>query len=238
MIKKILTSKLGTFLFVVAAYGLIDLINSALTSFLNSVPGVDWVHLPSGCQFLLVLIAGWVGALGVGIASLIAAIWFTFPNQFALGFEMAFINGLAPLLARVLFVKNFGVKDDLSDITMRQIVLMGIVFACLNSSLNQLVLYWNQEAIDFVDGVLAMLIGDMTGTLLIILLLRQMARSLIDSDGKKSLPLNGLPIAHQARDTFTWNQLNVCFTAADTHRCDGHALLRRFNVFQAGVVTL
>jgi hypothetical protein len=50
-------------------------------------------------------------------------------------------------------VKNFGVKDDLSDITMRQIVLMGIVFACLNSSLNQLVLYWNQEAIDFVDGV-------------------------------------------------------------------------------------
>jgi hypothetical protein len=186
MIKKILTSKLGTFLFVVAAYGLIDLINSALTSFLNSVPGVDWVHLPSGCQFLLVLIAGWVGALGVGIASLIAAIWFTFPNQFALGFELAFINGLAPLLARVLFVKNFGVKDDLSDITMRQIVLMGIVFACLNSSLNQLVLYWNQEAIDFVDGVLAMLIGDMTGTLLIILLLRQMARSLIDSDGKKA----------------------------------------------------
>jgi hypothetical protein len=186
MIKKILTSKLGTFLFVVAAYGLIDLINSALTSFLNSVPGVDWVHLPSGCQFLLVLIAGWVGALGVGIASLIAAILFTFPNQFALGFELAFINGLAPLLARVLFVKNFGVKDDLSDITMRQIVLMGIVFACLNSSLNQLVLYWNQEAIDFVDGVLAMLIGDMTGTLLIILLLRQMARSLIDSDGKKA----------------------------------------------------
>ena len=186
MIKKILTSKLGTFLFVVAAYGLIDLFNSALTSFLNSVPGLDWVHLPSGFQFLLVLIAGWVGALGVGIASLIAAILFTFPNQFALGFELAFINGLAPLLARVLFVKNFGVKDDLSDITMRQIVLMGIVFACLNSSLNQLVLYWNQEAFDFVDGVLAMLIGDMTGTLLIILLLRQMARSLIDSDGKKA----------------------------------------------------
>ena len=83
-------------------------------------------------------------------------------------------------------MKNFGVKDDLSDITMRQIVLMGIVFACLNSSLNQLVLYWNRETFDFVDGVLAMLIGDMTGTLLIILLLRQMARSLIDADGEKA----------------------------------------------------
>jgi hypothetical protein len=85
-------------------------------------------------------------------------------------------------------VKNFGVKEDLSGVTMRQIVLMGIVFACLNSSLNQLVLYWNRETFDFVDGVLAMLIGDMTGTFLIILLLRQMTRRLIEADGEKVPP--------------------------------------------------
>ena len=188
MIKKILTSKLGTFLLVVTVYGLIDFINSTLTSFFNSVPGMDWVHLPSGCQFLLVLIAGWVGALGVGVAYLVAAVVFTFPNQFAMGFELAFINGLAPLLARVLFVKNFGVKEDLSGVTMRQIVLMGIVFACLNSSLNQLVLYWNRETFDFVDGVLAMLIGDMTGTFLIILLLRQMTQRLIEAGWEKVPP--------------------------------------------------
>jgi hypothetical protein len=55
-------------------------------------------------------------------------------------------------------------KEDLSNINMKQIFLMGLLFVFLNSGLNQLILYWNSASADYVNGILVMLTGDLTGT--------------------------------------------------------------------------
>jgi hypothetical protein len=47
---------------------------------------------------------------------------------------------------------------------MKQIFLMGLLFVFLNSGLNQLILYWNSVSVDFLNGILVMLMGDLTGT--------------------------------------------------------------------------
>ena len=168
MLKSVLSSKLGTFFFVTFAYGIIHCANSALTEFLHLVPGAQLFHIPSGFKFLFVLIAGWVGAAGIAVASFASALLYKFPDQWMLAVELAFINGLAPFLAVKLFVQNFGLEEDLSNINQQQVLWMGLLFVFLNSGLNQLILYWNNFSDNFLDGILVMLIGDITGTFVVL----------------------------------------------------------------------
>lgn len=169
MLKIVLSSKLGTFIFVTLAYGLIHCANSALTEFLQVVPGADLFHIPSGFKFLFVLIAGWVGAAGVALASIAPTLFYKFPDQWILAIELAFINGLAPFLAIKLFVQNLGLEEDLSNINQQQVLRMGLLFVFLNSGLNQLILYWNKVSENFLNDILLMLIGDLTGTYIVLM---------------------------------------------------------------------
>ena len=169
MFKLVLSSKLATFFIVTLAYGLIQFANNALTEFLQLVPGADLFHIPSGFKFVFVLIAGWVGAVGIAVASLAPALLYKFPDQWLLAVELAFINGLAPLLAIKLFVQNFGLEEDLSNINQQQVLRMGLLFVFLNSGLNQLILYWNNVNDNFLNGILLMLIGDLTGTFIVLI---------------------------------------------------------------------
>jgi hypothetical protein len=178
MLKTILSSKLGTFLLVMVGYGLIHFVNNSLTEFLYLVPGGHLFHIPSGFKFLFVLVAGWVGALGVGVASLVAALLYNFPGEWTLSAELAIINGLAPWLSRTLFIENFGLNEDLSNINVKQIFLMGLLFVFLNSGLNQLILYWNSVNTDFLNGILVMLIGDLTGTYFVLSVMKLLTQKL------------------------------------------------------------
>ena len=168
MLKSVLSSKLGTFFFVTFAYGIIHCANSALTEFLHLVPGAQLFHISCGFKFLFVLIAGWVGAAGIAVASFASALLYKFPDQWMLAVELAFINGLAPFLAVKLFVQNFGLEEDLSNINQQQVLWMGLLFVFLNSGLNQLILYWNNFSDNFLDDILVMLIGDITGTFVVL----------------------------------------------------------------------
>jgi hypothetical protein len=60
------------------------------------------------------------------------------------------------LIARKLAVDNFGMNDDLSHDTVKQLTVVGLVFALLNSSLNQTILYWNGLNHIFLKGTMVM----------------------------------------------------------------------------------
>jgi hypothetical protein len=94
VIKTILQNKLLTFVFVVVVYLLIHFTNNYLTEFLHLIPGAHLVHIPSGFKLLFVLIAGWIGALGVGFAALFASLLYSFPDQYLLSLELAIVNGV------------------------------------------------------------------------------------------------------------------------------------------------
>ena len=168
MIQKLLQSKLPTFGFVVIVYLLIHFANNLLTNFLYLLPGAHLVHIPSGFKLLFVLIAGWVGALGIATAALIAAVAYSFSGEYLLGFELAVVNGLAPFIAIRWVEEQLAMNEDLSKITAKQLIALGLIFALLNSSLNQAVLYWNDIHQNFLDGTMVMFIGDITGVLLVI----------------------------------------------------------------------
>ena len=182
MIKKILLSKVNTFIFVVVGYFLIHYINFSLTDFSYLMPGAHLVHIPSGFKLLFVLLTGWIGALGIAIATLIASNVYRFPGEYVLSLQLAVMSGAAPLLARKLLIDHFALNEDLSHITAKQLITIGLVFAILNSGLHQAVLYWRGMSISFLDGVLVTFIGDMTGAYIVFLLLRLLTKKLSKAD--------------------------------------------------------
>ena len=182
MIQKIFQNKLNTFLLVVAGYLLIHFLNFSLTEFIYLVPGAHLVHIPSGFKLLFVLIAGWIGALGIGVAALIAALLYSFPSNYILGLELAVVNGVAPLLARRLMVQRFSMNENLIGVSSKQLLVLGLVFSFLNSGLNQAVLYWNGVNQNFLDGILVMFIGDITGAYIVFLLLKLLTKKFVKLD--------------------------------------------------------
>jgi len=179
VIQRILQSNLSIFLCVVVGYLLIHFTNNVLTEFLYLLPGAHLIHIPSGFELLFVLIAGWLGALGIATAALIASIVYKFPDEYLLGFQLAVANGLAPYIARRWVIAKLEMNDDLSEITVKQLVALGLVFALLNSALNQAILYWNGIHKNFLDGTFVMFIGDMTGAYIVFLLLKLLSKKLV-----------------------------------------------------------
>lgn len=161
---------------------LIHFTNNYLTEFLYLLPGAHLVHIPSGFKLLFVLIAGWEGALGIGFAALIAALMYSFPSNYILGLELAIVNGFAPLIATMLLVNNYSMNESLLGVKPKQLLVLGLVFSFLNSGLNQAVLYWNGVNQNFLDGILVMFIGDITGAYIVFLLLKLLSKKLVNVD--------------------------------------------------------
>jgi hypothetical protein len=92
------------------------------------------------------------------------------------------MSGLAPFLAKKLAIEKFAMNDDLSHISTKQLFVVVLIFAVLNSSLNQAVLFWNEITPNFIDGTLTSFIADITGTLIVFVLLKLMSKKLLKVD--------------------------------------------------------
>ena len=157
-----------TFLALSLSFGAVYALNNLLTAPLLLAPGAHLVHLPSGFKFLLVLVFGSLGALSVFTVSFCAAMGFYFSGNLALSFELAAVNAIGPLLTRKFFLEHWSLHGNLTNLNWKTLSAMGLMFSVLNSSLNQLVLYWNQVISNMVDGLQIMLIGDITGVFLVL----------------------------------------------------------------------
>ena len=161
-----------TFAFLSVGFGAVYTLNNVLTAPLLLAPGAHLVHLPSGFKFLIVLVFGLIGALSIFTVSLIAAMGFFFEGNLPLAIELALANAAAPLLTYQFFVENWSLQGNLTNLNWKTLSAMGLVFSVLNSSLNQLVLYWNQVISNLLDGLQIMLIGDVTGVFIVLGLIR------------------------------------------------------------------
>jgi hypothetical protein len=161
-----------TYFVLTLVFGVFYALNNVLTAPLLLAPGAHLVHLPSGIKFLLVLVFGLIGALSVFTVSLCAALAFYFTGNPALAFELAVANGLAPWLT-VCFFKDQGLlQAGLENLNWKILSTMGLMYAVLNSSMNQLLLYWNRVIDNLLDGLQIMFVGDVSGVLLVMGLIR------------------------------------------------------------------
>ncbi|MEY3997718.1 MAG: hypothetical protein RLY60_530 [Pseudomonadota bacterium] len=153
-------------------FGTFYAVNNLLTAQLYLAPGAHLVHLPSGFKLLLVLVFGMVGALSVFTVSLVAGLGFYFVGELPLSIELAIANAIAPFLTVKFFLDQQLVQPDLNDLRPKVLALMGLLYAVLNSAMNQLLLFWNHAIQNMVDGLMIMFTGDVLGVILVLGLLR------------------------------------------------------------------
>ena len=161
-----------TYVVLTLVFGTFYAVNNLLTAQLYLAPGAHLVHLPSGFKLLLVLVFGMVGALSVFTVSLVAGYGFFFAGQLPLSIELAIANATAPFLTVKFFLDQQLVQPDLSDLRLKVLALMGLLYAVLNSAMTQLLLFWNHAIQNMVDGLMIMFTGDVLGVILVLGLLR------------------------------------------------------------------
>ena len=161
-----------TYVVLTLVFGTFYAVNNLLTAQLYLAPGAHLVHLPSGFKLLLVLVFGMVGALSVFTVSLVAGLGFYFVGELPLSIELAIANAIAPFLTVKFFLDQQLVQPDLSDLRLKVLALMGLLYAVLNSAMTQLLLFWNHAIQNMVDGLMIMFTGDVLGVILVLGLLR------------------------------------------------------------------
>jgi hypothetical protein len=165
-------NKAFTYIALSLGFGAVYTLNNILTAPLLLAPGAHLIHLPSGFKFLLVLVFGVIGAFSIFTVSLCAALGFYFTGNIPLSIELATANAAAPLLTRRFFIDHASLQENLQNLSWKTLLSMGVMFSILNSSLNQLILYWDQVIPTLTKGLQIMLIGDLTGVLLLAALIR------------------------------------------------------------------
>jgi len=161
-----------TYVVLTLVFGTFYALNNVVTAPLLLAPGAHLVHLPSGFKLLLVLVFGMVGALSVFTVSLVAGLGFYFVGEMPLSIELAIANAIAPFLTVKFFLDQQLVQPDLNDLRPKVLALMGLLYAVLNSAMNQLLLFWNHAIQNMVDGLMIMFTGDVLGVILVLGLLR------------------------------------------------------------------
>ena len=161
-----------TYVVLTLVFGTFYAVNNLLTAQLYLAPGAHLVHLPSGFKLLLVLVFGMVGAFSVFTVSLVAGLGFYFVGELPLSIELAIANAIAPFLTVKFFLDQQLVQPDLNDLRPKVLALMGLLYAVLNSAMNQLLLFWNHAIQNMVDGLMIMFTGDVLGVILVLGLLR------------------------------------------------------------------
>jgi len=130
-------------------------------------PGINFVYLPAGMRLLCTLLFAEEGALGLLIVSWAVSFLLFFPGQFERPFFGGIIAALAPYLVYLLARWRYGLGASLANLTPRRLLVLVIAYSIASPLLHHLYFAWEGQP-DLVRGFLAMFIGDLSGTLIVI----------------------------------------------------------------------
>ncbi len=153
-----------------------------LFSWTEFVPGINWIYLPHGLRMMLVLLLGPAGALGFSIGAALYTSFTTHGPQLnsELDLILALIPGLAAWFAVMLTFRQWPgqslrplVHAGTQALDGRRLLLLAFVSAILNSTSHITTRYaLGHEVREWGDLLMAMLIGDFFGALLLLYTLK------------------------------------------------------------------
>lgn len=153
---------------------LFGLLNNTMSSFTAYTPGIDLIYLPAGVRLGIVLVFRVWGAIGITIASP-----FLFPDEFAAHSftELAVnsvITGFVPLLTVIGICWLMRVDRNLTTfraLHLPAVALAASITAPIAFNANFIVSGY-KPANDFWSNLTAMMFGDFTGCLIVLIIMR------------------------------------------------------------------
>lgn len=98
--------------------------NQYITAPLEQAKGVNWIFLPAGLRIFLTLILDYSGAIGLAIASLLINYIGFYELDLVSTLGIVLICGVAPLLGRHFVIHNLKAQADLSNISVKQLLMI------------------------------------------------------------------------------------------------------------------
>jgi len=146
--------------------------NQSITAPLEEARGVNWIFLPAGLRIFLTLILDYSGAIGLAIASLLINYIGFYDYGFTSTLGIAVICGVAPLLGRHFVIHNLKVQPDLSNISLKQLLVIIVAYSLLSSGLHQL--WFAARGLDSGswNHFVAMFCGDVAGSILFVAVIK------------------------------------------------------------------
>jgi hypothetical protein len=134
---------------------------------LEFAPGINFVYLPAGMRLLCTLLFAEAGAIGLLLVSWAVSFLVFFPGQFERPFIGGIIAAAAPYLVYRLARALYGLHASLANLTPRRLLLLSLAYS-VASPLMHHVYFAFQGQDDLLRGFVAMFIGDLAGTLIVI----------------------------------------------------------------------
>lgn len=142
-------------------------VNEWLFYRLEFVRGIHFIYLPAGMRLLCTLLFAEAGALGLLAVSWAVGFLFLFPGQFERPFVGGIVAAAAPYAVYRLARWRYGLGSSLANLTPRRLLVLVLAYSVASPLLHHLYFAWAGQP-DLVRGFLAMFIGDLTGTLIVI----------------------------------------------------------------------
>jgi hypothetical protein len=148
-------------------FGAMLAINEWLFRRLEFAPGINLVYLPAGMRLLCTLLFAEAGAIGLLLVSWYVSFSLFFPGQF----ERPFWGGILATLAPYLVYRGarglYGLDASLINLTPQRLLVLALAYSIASPLLHHVYFALHGQE-QLVSGFLAMFVGDLTGTLIVI----------------------------------------------------------------------
>lgn len=142
-------------------------LNEGIFRWLEWTPGIHLVYLPAGMRLLCTLLFAEAGAVGLLLVSWLACYLWFFPDDYLRAFAGGVIAAIAPYAAYRLGQRMYGIGASLQQLTPLRLLVLGALYALANALLHHLWFALQGNA-GVGPGFLAMVIGDLSGTLIVL----------------------------------------------------------------------
>ncbi len=156
------------------SYYLLYRLNMTLFGSLNFSHRVDWIFLPSGLRLAFVLLFLADGAIGIALASTLITYLLYFDGSYTSMLLNGSMAGIAPYLARQVAIHHLQLDENLKNLKAIGILKISVLFAFISALVHQLWYFWNGKTDDFIASALVMMVGDLSGTLIVLFVLKIM----------------------------------------------------------------
>lgn len=150
-----------------ALFGAMLALNHWAFRALEFAPGINFIYLPAGARLLCTLLFAEAGAIGLLLVSWAVSFLVFFPGQFERPFVGGILATAAPYLVYRLARVLYGLHVSLANLTPRRLLLLSLAYSIANPLMHH-AYFALQGREQLLEGFLAMFIGDLAGTLLVI----------------------------------------------------------------------
>lgn len=150
--------------------------------------GINWVFLPAGMRLLATLMFGTAGFVGCFIAGLLLNFFhFSFNDPFR-AFMGAIAGSLGAYLVYLLAARLYGLHASLANLTPRRLLLLSVLCSMASPLLHHLLFIYEGHTSNLLHSYMAMFIGDLMGTLIVIYFMKLLLSLLPSSDRVRHKP--------------------------------------------------